>query len=296
MICKLKKSQGGQIVIATAIIVPFLIMLFCILLKISLLVHQKIKLQNAVDAGVYSAAASYARDLNYIAFLNSEIDSMWHGDGVDDEDVEVDWSQSYEKYLDDTAYNDKIMAVNLLNKYIDDYVAFLRRMEYVSSTAYEKAQAYGRQAALLTYYNGDTGLAAANSSGLTFEPHPKTSGYSPNPEDHAMFINYGENNVPTSIPYVKLEGGCNPIWDACEAYDYISNKVNIPFEKLSDSNVKFIARARVGNLAAYARGQPYGGNIKEFLNTYGAALTPIGKLNLGEFPGSTTTDEVQFYH
>src|SRR3990172_8149658 len=73
-------NQRGQVAVLFALIFPLFVLLLAFFVNMGLLINQKIRLQNAVDAGVYSATASMARDLNRVASLNREIRNVGDGD------------------------------------------------------------------------------------------------------------------------------------------------------------------------------------------------------------------------
>ena len=217
------KAESGQIVIAMAIIIPFIILQLAFLVNISLLVHQKIRIQNAVDAGVYSAAASFARDLNYIADLNLNIDQIWHGSDTTSPGLyNSSWEQSFERYIDDTSYNDVEMAKALHNRYKNDYAEIMGEIRYTNQTAFPRAIIVGDEAARLTYYHGREDLAAANHGGLTFESLFDSA------KQGRGFMDYEERSVNRSISYVITSGKCDAVTDACAGYTSLSVTINTP--------------------------------------------------------------------
>jgi len=282
------QKQSGQVVIVLAIIIPFIILQLAFLVNISLLVHQKVRLQNAVDAGAYSAAASMARDLNRIADLNFNIDQMWHGDDPSNPALfNSSWEQSFDQYIDDTSYNGEEMARALHNRYVNDYVAINEEMEYVSKTAFARAIGLGDEALRLTYYNGHEALAEANPSNVTFDSRYDSS------MQGRGFMDYAEHTVGRSISYVISSGGCSAAWDACAGYSSIGVEINTPISKLN--KIAFVGKAQADpgfsplasarylvapwRLTAYAKAQPYGGSIEGLAGTYGAALVPLGEVD-----------------
>jgi hypothetical protein len=285
-----RKSERGQLVIALAIMLPFLMLLAAFVINISLLIHQKVRLQNAVDAGVYASSASFSRDLNSIAELNRNIDALFQGDPTEDGFL-INWERSFEDYIADTSYNAEAMAIALYNKYEADYGSIKGEIDAIRGAAAGKATEMGRISALLTYYNGRERLAVLNPSEVSFQ---RVLG-----EGEIEFMEYTERTVGRSIPFVIMAGSCNPIWDACEGYDEYSAIIHIPI--LKNNYVSFLGKANAEpgftpimynrfqlspwDMTCYAKGQPHGGSIEELSARYGATLIPIG-----------TADGISFYH
>jgi len=53
-------NQRGQVAVLFALLFPMFVLLLAFFVNMGLLINQKIRLQNSVDAGVYSANASLA--------------------------------------------------------------------------------------------------------------------------------------------------------------------------------------------------------------------------------------------
>ncbi len=270
-----------------AVIMPVLVLMLAFLVNISLLVHQKIRLQNATDAGTYSAAASLARDLNYIAELNDNIDRIWHGDraSLADPDLFVQrWDISIDEYAQNSISNGLQGAQAEINKYQNDYASILGEIESVSGSAYVRATVLGDVAARLTYYNGDSLLAQQNPASLNFEP-AFDAAYGP-------MLDYAEGSTRIELGYGINSGSCNAWTDACSAYNTLVSDINVPIRKLN--HIAYVGRASASPgfsplapdrlalepwlIKSTAAAQPYGGSIEGLANTYGAALIPIGSL------------------
>src|SRR5437764_657897 len=67
------RNESGQMTIFIALIFQVLFVFFAMVINISLLVHDKINLQNSVDLGAYYAAERQAEILNEIAHINYQI-------------------------------------------------------------------------------------------------------------------------------------------------------------------------------------------------------------------------------
>ena len=67
------KSESGQSVILIATVIISFIMFFGFAVNTGLLVNAKISLQAAADAAAYAGAATQARQLNAISFLNYDM-------------------------------------------------------------------------------------------------------------------------------------------------------------------------------------------------------------------------------
>jgi len=68
-----KDSKKGQIALLMGMMTLTFIMLFAFVVNTGVLVNAKISLQNAADLAAYSGAATQARQLNIISFLNYEM-------------------------------------------------------------------------------------------------------------------------------------------------------------------------------------------------------------------------------
>jgi hypothetical protein len=67
------KSQRGQASLIMAMMLSTVILLFFFVINVGVLVHAKINLQNAADMAAYAGAASQARQLTHISYLNYEM-------------------------------------------------------------------------------------------------------------------------------------------------------------------------------------------------------------------------------
>ena len=74
---KHRLRKKGQISIFAILIFPVLFMTFAISLNITLIVHDKINLQNSVDLAAYYGAMKQAEMLNAIAHVNYQIRQSW---------------------------------------------------------------------------------------------------------------------------------------------------------------------------------------------------------------------------
>lgn len=286
-----RRREAGQVVMMLAVIMPFLVLILALLVNISLFIHQKIRLQNATDAGAYTAAASLARDLNYIAELNANIDSIWHGSQASLADPNLfnrDWNVSFEEKTDYWIYNDQPGAQMDVTAYQNDYAEILSEIESVSQSAYGRATALGRRAALITYYNGNEGQADANPGTLNFDSaFDAASG---------PMLEYAEGSTQIELGYSITSGPCNAVTDACSGYDTLVAQINVPIRKTNQVWFVGAASADPGftplapsrfvadpwRLSSVAAAQPYGGSIEGLSNAYGAALIPIAdKANNG---------------
>ena len=73
----LSSSSGGQLSLFAALIFQVLFILFAMSLNISLVVHDKINLQNSLDLAAYYGAMKQAEQLNAIAHINYQIRQSW---------------------------------------------------------------------------------------------------------------------------------------------------------------------------------------------------------------------------
>lgn len=69
----MRNTKSGQISLFFAVLMVSFVMLFMFVVNIAMLVHAKINLQNAADLAAYSGAATQARQLNTISYLNYEM-------------------------------------------------------------------------------------------------------------------------------------------------------------------------------------------------------------------------------
>ena len=69
-IVALKKDEGGQIVVFTAIFGLILVMFVSLVYNVGVFVGEKMKVQDAADAAAYSQAVWEARTLNFYAYTN----------------------------------------------------------------------------------------------------------------------------------------------------------------------------------------------------------------------------------
>src|SRR5947209_6223921 len=67
------RSQSGQASIMIGIMLLTFMLFFFFVVNIGMLVNAKINLQNAADLAAYAGAATQARQLNQISFLNYEM-------------------------------------------------------------------------------------------------------------------------------------------------------------------------------------------------------------------------------
>ena len=73
----LTSPSGGQLSLFAALIFQVLFILFAMSLNISLVVHDKINLQNSLDLATYYGAMKQAEQLNAIAHINYQIRQSW---------------------------------------------------------------------------------------------------------------------------------------------------------------------------------------------------------------------------
>jgi hypothetical protein len=67
------KNNQGQISVMIGLLMSTFILLFAFVVNIGMLVHAKINLQNAADLAAYAGAATQARQLTQIGYLNYEM-------------------------------------------------------------------------------------------------------------------------------------------------------------------------------------------------------------------------------
>jgi Flp pilus assembly protein TadG len=68
-----RKNDKGQVSLMVAIMMMTFLFFFCFVVNVGMLVNAKIQLQNAADLAAYAGAATQARLLNRISFLNYEM-------------------------------------------------------------------------------------------------------------------------------------------------------------------------------------------------------------------------------
>ncbi len=286
------KNSDGQMVILMALILPLFLLLMACLANLGLLIHQKIRLQTAVDAGVYSASASLARDLNEIAFLNENINAIYQGDPTagNPKGWKVTWEDSLKDKLTGDSFNDDDMLQNYFDQYHNLYWKLRGMIDDINQNALEDAEKVGHAAAILTFYNG-----YVNGDDNEFE---FTSLFDGNPLQDGTMIQYTAYGVDESGSYIKTEeSGGNP-FDPYAGYceNCITEQVGFWIRK--ESPVYFCAKAKAKSgftnfwpglfptdfaetkdgqivLTTYAAGQPYGGSVGGYANTYRATLIPI---------------------
>lgn len=273
-----------------ALFIPLFMILLALFVNLGLLIHQKIRLQTAVDVGSYAAAASLARDLNEIAHLNENIQELYDGDSSSEE-WEYQWEDSFMNGSGEKIFNDQMNVHFFANKYQNLYYQVQDRIDEINEDAMKNAYAFAEKSAKYTYYNGRDQLVEENPNDFQlFSLHDNQGG---------KMISYQTYTDTQSFSYVEVEAsGGNP-WDPYEGHceDCISKTVNVPLEKTS--HVVFAARAEAnvgfvnlmpdffrvnsanyqGNqirLSAYAASQPYGGSVYYFSKNYRATLIPIG--------------------
>ncbi|MFH1652745.1 MAG: pilus assembly protein TadG-related protein [Pseudomonadota bacterium] len=310
-IFRISRNQSGQVVVILALIFPFLMLLIAMLANVGLLVHQKIRLQNAVDAGVYTASASMARDLNTIAMLNDYIRQMLESESpvnYSDSNVSINWDRGFTPHALRDSFNGKQEAKDIVTRYQGDYDSIIGAIVGISGAAYSTAESLGRMAMLLTYFNGDQDALPANTDLFTFR--------SISTEADKGLIDYSESLTPPfSLGYVRNAGdddcsGANAQHDAYCGHGEMNNvTVNKPITKTNkayfcgagnvNAGFSFFSANRFGTpdpLTAAAAGQPYGGVIAyNSSSSYKAALVQIAKANCqqSELDG---VDKDGFYH
>jgi len=288
MLKRLKQSEG-QMVVMMALIFPLFVLLLAFFVNTGLLIHQKIRLQTAADAGVYSATASLARDLNLIASYNRNIQDLYDGNASSAEYVQ--WTDSLKNQLNGDSFNDKAIIEFFFAQYQNKYHELRDMINETNDAALEKADKIGKAAAALTFYNGNETNANNNPNNFSFKSlYDNADG---------KMMSYAEFTAEEVASYIKVEeSGGNP-FDPYAGYceDCIKKNVNIPIEKISKVAFAGKARAKTGFkniwesqfkidsaeyedgqivLSTYAAGQPYGGSVKNFMDTYRATLIPIG--------------------
>lgn len=68
-----RKNEKGQVSLMVAIMMMTFLFFFCFVVNVGMIVNAKIQLQNAADLAAYAGAATQARILNRISFLNYEM-------------------------------------------------------------------------------------------------------------------------------------------------------------------------------------------------------------------------------
>ncbi len=73
----LHQSEKGQISIMIGLMMMTFILFFAFVINVGMLVNAKINLQNAADLAAYAGAATQARQLTHISYLNYEMRRQW---------------------------------------------------------------------------------------------------------------------------------------------------------------------------------------------------------------------------
>ena len=291
-------NQRGQVAVLFALLFPMFVLLLAFFVNMGLLINQKIRLQNSVDAGVYSANASLAADLNKIARLNREIRNTFKGKPNENKYCRQ-WrdDRNYLEWTKKHNFNDEFLARAKFYEYQNAYHYCLDKIDRISNSAVENAIENGERAAKRTFYNGDASLISRNPNKLSFEIFgmKKTD----------PLIGYTHNTFSTTSCYEKVsDAGGNP-FDPYEGYacDF-TKEANVTIRKTN--KVKFGAelKANVGftniwedrfrvapghydsatrqiKLKVAAAGQPYDGSVEGLQDTYRATLIPVKKVDGG---------------
>src|SRR5688500_9887936 len=74
---KLVRAQSGQISVMIALMMTTFIFFIAFVINTGMLVNAKINLQNAADLAAYAGAATQARQLNRISYINYEMRRQW---------------------------------------------------------------------------------------------------------------------------------------------------------------------------------------------------------------------------
>lgn len=300
-------NEKGQMAVMMAMIFPMLILLLAFFVNLSLLIHQKVRLQSAVDAGVYSGAASLAYDLNRIAQLNHEIKELYDGDPTANR--ECDWdSLSLKEYLEKDSLHMWYIEKKY-QEYLNEYHSCLDEIDRINQGAMEKARMFAEEAAEWTYYNvdqrGGEDLPLGNPARFAFDSLYR------NGKDMMEYRYYVTNVSGEKIvceTYDKVT--CFDFWYN-EGKETYSKDVNLPIAKKSAVFFVGKASANVGfgnlwseyfrvapgqyedkagggqiRLSTYAAGQPFGGSVAGFWERYRAALIPIENtpVSVGDYP------------
>ena len=289
------RNERGQVAVLFALIFPLFVLLLAFFVNMGLLINQKIRLQNAVDAGTYSAVASMARDMNLVARLNREIHNVY--DGNAEHPTCGNWSEgdNYKHISGNRSFNDVFEAESKYWEYQNFYNKCLDQIDNIDGKAVTKAMDRGKNAALLTFYNGDAVRAAVNPNQLDF----KSLGTQPGGD----LFGYNQNTVPRTSCYHRVkDSGGNP-FDPYEGYacDFTrdtSLPINKPgkvvfgaqltaksgFTNILPSRFQVEAKhfdSATGQikLTATSAGQPYDGSVEGWRDTYRATLIPLKKFN-----------------
>lgn len=293
MIFRQPSNQRGQVAVLFALIFPLFVLLLAFFVNMGLLINQKIRLQNAVDAGVYSATASMARDLNRVVSLNREIRNV--GDGDANHSKCGGWSEgdNYKHITETRSFNDKFEAESKYWEYQNFYHGCLDQIDKINGQALGRAIERGVKAAKLTFYNGNVADAAANPNKLLF------TSLKPGGD---IFSVHQQTIDRTSCYHRVKDSGGNP-FDPYEGYscDYTKG-ANLPISKTSKvmfggkleaesgfqnilptrfkANSKYVdpATGQI-KLTALAAGQPYDGSVQGLRGTYRATLIPVKKFD-----------------
>ncbi|MBI4224189.1 MAG: Tad domain-containing protein [Deltaproteobacteria bacterium] len=294
-------NERGQLAVLLAMIFPMLIMLLAFFVNLSLLIHKKVKLQTAVDVGVYSGAASLAYDLNHIAQLNREINELYQGDPFANK--ECKWnSLSLKEYLEKDSLHMYYIERKYM-QYLNEFQSCLDTIDDINKEAVDKALAFAQEAARWTYYNGKP--PAEDPARFEFDTLYKKSG-DPMME-YRFYVTTESGEKIVCKKYDKVT--CFDFWHD-EGKETYTKDVNLPIAKTSPVFFVGQASANVGfgnlwsenfrvagrhydetgsgqiRLKTYAAGQPFGGSVAGFDDKYRATLVPIEntKVKVGDYP------------
>lgn len=289
-------NSEGQIAVLLALIFPLFVLLLAFFVNMGLLIHQKIRLQNAVDAGVYSSVASISRDLNRITDLNRQIQMMYDGDPSKNVDCKFE-SSSLKDTVAGDPFNEYIVLKLYVTEYLNSYQACLDQIDEVNEKAVQKAIEIGRYAALMTFYNGNEVMADLNPNSFSFSIQSQEA------EDKLFRKDYNQYTIKEELCYVANKKNCVGVPPFDNPFDYCTNKCvkknfNLPISKEAKVDFAAMAEADVGfvnilstafrveaerynaasgqiHLTTYAAGQPYSGSVKGLRDTYRASLIKI---------------------
>lgn len=313
--CQLSNSRG-QVAVLFALIFPLFVLLLAFFVNMGLLINQKIRLQNAVDAGVYSATASLAADLNKMARINWEIKQAYNGDPSKIKYTSGWGGPSYSSLIEGKSFNSWIIGSHEMKhgQYQNYYYGALGKIKKINRCAVgggpncgdnpRGAIGRGIDAALLTFYNGDPALVASNPNKLNFKSLGKQAGQ-PMIDDNDVGSKFIQHAIEREIHYHKVRESDNNPFDPYEGHTTLKKRISLPISKSQlGSKVKFAAEleaeagfkniwpdrfqvrprhydsaARQIKLKAYAAGQPYNGSLKGLRDTYRATLIPLKKFD-----------------
>lgn len=287
-------NQRGQVAVLFALIFPLFVLLLAFFVNMGVLINQKIRLQNAVDAGVYSAVASMARDMDQVARLNRDIHNVFEGD-ANAAKYCTQWSESqnYSYIAEKRSFNDKSEAQFKHWEYQNFYHDCYDRIMKINNSAIDQAMERAKNAALMTFYNGVPADVNANPNKL------ELNGLIPG----GRLFPANQNATSKTSCYHKVkDSGGNP-FDPYEGYacDF-TETTNTPINK--PGTVKFAAeltadlgfnnifpsRFKVSGdhvnsgtgqiqMKVSAAGQPFNGSIEGLRDTYRATLIPLQNFN-----------------